>query len=249
MDMTDALSSPSVAPAGDAPSPFAAIDADMVREAVRRGRGGASSDFDLLPGGRASFPPAGAPLRQAGVLCPLVDRGDGLRVILTRRADHLRQHAGQVAFPGGRVDPTDPSLLHAALREADEEIGLAAHQVDIFGAIDGHETGTGYAITPFVGLVTPDFAPRSDPSEVAEVFEPPLAFLMDPANRRTESRYFQGRDRRYYAMPWEGRYIWGATARMLVGLSDRLADLLDEAGLGGGLRDLRDGARPPHGPG
>ncbi|MEC9432437.1 MAG: CoA pyrophosphatase [Pseudomonadota bacterium] len=231
--MTDAVPPlPCAAPpaAGDPPAAFAAIDAEMVRAAVLHGRPGASSDFDLLPGGRPDGFPPGKPLRQAGVLCPLVDRGDGLRVILTRRADHLRQHAGQVAFPGGRVDPTDPSLLHAALREAEEEIGLRAHQVEIFGAIDGHETGTGYAITPFVGLVDPDFTPVSDPSEVAEVFEPPLAFLMDPANRRTESRFFQGRDRRYYAMPWEGRYIWGATARMLVGLSERLRAIAAASG-------------------
>lgn len=224
MSMTDVISPHSAAPpSGDAASPFAAIDVDMVRAAVLQGRAGESSDFDLLPGGR----PEGAvtPLRLAGVLCPLIDRGDGLRVILTLRAGHLRQHAGQVAFPGGRMDPTDPTLLHAALREAEEEIGLLPHQVEVFGRIDGHETGTGYAITPFVGLVDPDFAPRADPSEVAEVFEPPLAFLMDPANRRMESRFFQGRDRHYYAMPWEGRYIWGATARMLVGLSERLAML------------------------
>lgn len=198
------------------------IDRETVRAAVLHGRAGESSDFDLAPG---SHPEPGRVLRPAGVLCGLIDRGDGLRVILTRRADHLRRHAGQVAFPGGRVDPADPSLLHAALREAEEEIGLRAEQVDVVGQLDAHETGTGYAVTPFVAFVDRNFDPRPDPGEVAEVFEPPLSFLVDPANRRLDERVWQGRRRAYYAMPWEGRYIWGATARMLVALADRIASL------------------------
>jgi 8-oxo-dGTP pyrophosphatase MutT (NUDIX family) len=211
-------------------SAFAPPDPDRVRAAVLSGPARASSDYDLAPGGRPPEAPAG-PLPQAGVLCPLVDRGDGLRVILTLRAHHLRMHAGQVAFPGGRQDPEDPTLLDTALREAQEEIGLTRAEVEIVGAIDSHETGTGYAVTPYVGFVDPGFAPRPDPSEVAEVFEPPLAFLMDPANRRVDRREWRGRMRAYYAMPWQGRYIWGATARMLVTLADRLAAL--EAGRDG----------------
>lgn len=215
-----------------APAPFfGPIDADTVRAAVRHGRVAPTSDHDMTPGWR---PPSDMPLRHAGVLCPIVDRGDGLRVILTRRADHLRQHPGQVAFPGGRLDPEDASLLHAALREADEEIGLtAAHVAEVVGEIDGHETGTGFRVTPFVAFVAGDFEPRPDPSEVAEVFEPPLDFLMDPANRRREHRDWQGKRRYFYAMPWEGRYIWGATARMLVGLSERIDSLRLGNGVGG----------------
>jgi 8-oxo-dGTP pyrophosphatase MutT (NUDIX family) len=202
-------------------APARPIAPETVRAAVLRGAPRRSSDYDLLPGGRPPEAPAG-PLPQAGVLCPIVDRGDGLRVILTLRAHHLRMHAGQVAFPGGRLEEGDATLLDAALREAEEEIGLRRDQVEVIGPIDGHETGTGYAVTPFVGFVDPGFVPRPDPSEVAEVFEPPLAFLMDPSNRRLDSRMWKGRRRRYYAMPWEGRYIWGATARMLVALSDRI---------------------------
>ncbi|MDF2231357.1 CoA pyrophosphatase [Albimonas sp. CAU 1670] len=206
--------------------PAAPISPDLVREAVLRGRRGASSDFDLNPHVLRPDAPA-APLRQAGVLCALVDRGDGagLRVILTRRADHLRKHAGQVAFPGGGLEAGDDSLLHAALREADEEIGLNPDHVDVVGEIDGHETVTGFAVTPFVGFVPASFVARPDPGEVAEVFEPPLDFLMNPANQLRESRLHQGERRFFYAMPWQGRYIWGATARMLVGLSERIASL------------------------
>lgn len=189
---------------------------------------GGTSDFELNPGLRAFAPEGG--LRAAAVLCGVVDRGEGLRVILTRRADHLNAHAGQVAFPGGKRDPSDPSLAHAALREAEEEIGLPPSMVRLLGRIDGHETGTGFAITPYVGLVDPRFEPRPHPGEVAEVFEPPLDFLMDPANRRRESRMFKGAERHFYAIPWEGRYIWGATARILIGLADRIAASVDGAG-------------------
>ena len=224
---------PSAATAAPAPRPAVSITPDLVREAVLRGRRGASSDFDLNPHVVRPDAPA-APLRKAGVLCALVDRGDGagLRVVLTRRADHLRKHAGQVAFPGGGLEAGDPSLLHAALREADEEIGLSPTGVEVVGEIDGHETVTGFSVTPFVGFIDAGFVARPDPGEVAEVFEPPLDFLMNPANHVRESRLYQGQRRFFYAMPWEGRYIWGATARMLVGLSERIASIgaCDEAG-------------------
>jgi 8-oxo-dGTP pyrophosphatase MutT (NUDIX family) len=209
------------------------VDLSTLRAAVLHGRRGESSDYDLHPELRAALS-EGRRLRPAAVLCPVVDRGDGLRVILTRRADHLRQHAGQVAFPGGRKDPGDPTLRDAALREAHEEIGLRPEHVEVLGEIDGHETVTGFSVTPFVGLVDPDFAPAPDPSEVAEVFEPPLAFLMNPANHRKDFRIVKGVRRSFYAMPWEGRYIWGATARMLVGLSERVASVSDRRALASG---------------
>ncbi|MEM1314963.1 MAG: CoA pyrophosphatase [Pseudomonadota bacterium] len=207
------------------------VTLELLRAAVTHGRRGESSDYDLHPELRAKLAP-GRALREAAVLCPVVDRGDGLRVILTRRADHLRQHAGQVAFPGGRMDPGDASLLHAALREAREEIGLGADEVEVLGEIDGHETVTGYSVSPFVALVNPRFAPAPDASEVAEVFEPPLEFLMNPANHRKDFRIVKGVKRTFYAMPWEGRYIWGATARMLVGLSERMASVAPRAAHG-----------------
>ena len=221
------------APPAPDPRPFVPITPELVREAVLRGRRGASSDYDLNPHVRPDAPVA--PPRQAGVLCALVDRGDGagLRVVLTRRADHLRKHAGQVAFPGGGLEAGDASILHAALREADEEIGLPPASVDVVGEIDGHETVTGFAVTPFVGFIDPGFSARPDPGEVAEVFEPPLDFLMNPANHLRESRLYQGQKRFFYAMPWEGRYIWGATARMLVGLSERIASVAIDDRVGG----------------
>jgi len=212
------------------------LSIDLLRRAVAGPAPGPSSDWDLNPGLRGAILRSGAAPRAAAVLCPIVARDGVLRVILTRRADHLSAHAGQVAFPGGKRDPSDPTLAHAALREAEEEIGLPRAMVRLLGEIDGHETGTGFAITPFVGLVDEAFVARPDPSEVAEVFEPPLAFLMDPANRRVEARDWQGISRKFYAIPWEGHYIWGATARMLVGLSVRLeaARALNTGGAGAG---------------
>ncbi|MFT6775183.1 MAG: 8-oxo-dGTP pyrophosphatase MutT (NUDIX family) [Paracoccaceae bacterium] len=195
---------------------------DLLRLAVAGPASGPSSDWDMNPSLRDAIVRPG-PMRAAAVLCPVVERDGVLRVILTRRADHLNAHAGQVAFPGGKRDPSDPSLADAALREAEEEIGLPRAMVRMLGRIDGHETGTGFAITPFVGLVDPAFVARPDPSEVAEVFEPPLSFLMDPARRRRETREWQGISRQFYAIPWEGRYIWGATARILVSLAERVA--------------------------
>ncbi|MEO0822517.1 MAG: CoA pyrophosphatase [Pseudomonadota bacterium] len=183
---------------------------------------GERSDFDLAPGARPA-PGTAMPERPASVLCPLVEREASLFVVLTVRARHLKHHAGQIAFPGGKVEPSDPSALHAALREAEEEIGLPAAAVETLGALDMYVTGTGFRVSPFVGLVDPDWSPRPDPSEVDDVFECPLDFLMNPANRRREGRLWKGVRRYYYAMPWGEYYIWGATAGMLKGLSDRLA--------------------------
>jgi 8-oxo-dGTP pyrophosphatase MutT (NUDIX family) len=178
-----------------------------------------SSDFDLNPDARPDPAPR---LRAASVLVPLVERGAGLALILTRRAALLKHHPGQVAFPGGKQDPGDPTPLAAALREAEEEIGLAPDTVEILGALDPHETVTGFTVAPFVGLAAPGFRPVIDPAEVAEVFEVPLAFALDPANFQVHARVWQGRERRYYVLPYGPHYIWGATARMLRTLSDRM---------------------------
>ena len=180
-----------------------------------------TSDFDLNPAARPTGP---FELRPASVLVPLIERGAGLGVILTRRAAHLRNHPGQIAFPGGRQDPTDPTPLDAALREAREEIGLAREQVTVLGGFDAHETVTRFSVSPFVGLVRSDFTPVIDPAEVEEVFEVPLAFVLDPANHQTHRRHWPGGWRRYQAIPYGPHYIWGATARMLISLGERLRE-------------------------
>lgn len=177
-----------------------------------------SSDFDLNPGLR----PREAALRPAAVLVPMVERGASLRVILTRRAARLKHHPGQVAFPGGKLDPTDPTPLAAALREAEEEIGLPAAQVEVLGVLGPHETVTRFTVTPVVGLVAPGFRPRPEPGEVEEVFEVPFAFLMDPGNYQVQARLWQGTERRYHAIPYGPHYIWGATARILRMLAERM---------------------------
>ncbi len=161
-------------------------------------------------------------LRPAAVLIPIIERSSGLSVLFTRRADHLARHAGQVSFPGGRVGDEDDDAIAAALRETEEEVGLPRSFVDVRGELDRYETGTGFAIQPFVGLVREGFELRIDAAEVAEAFEVPFAFLMDRANHRQETANWQGRERRYYAMQYERHYIWGATAGILVNLYERL---------------------------
>ncbi len=188
---------------------------------------GERSDFDLNPGVKAARMP-GLKQRPAAVLCGLVERDGGLHVVLTRRAAHLNQHPGQIAFPGGKVDELDPSPLATALREASEEIGLGEDRVEIIGTLDHYQTSTGFRVTPFVGVIDPRWRALPDPDEVEEVFEAPLDFLMDPANRVRHHHDRRGTRRTYYAMPWGEYYIWGATAGMLKGLSDRLAVLAAE---------------------
>lgn len=157
----------------------------------------------------------GVPLKPAAVLVPLVPRPDGLAVLLTRRTEHLNHHAGQISFPGGRTEEYDLTPADTALREASEEIGLARVHADILGALPVYYTGTGYSVTPVVALLRPPFDLRADPHEVAEIFEVPLAFLMDGAHHQRLSFELAGARRRFYAMPYGDYYIWGATAGML----------------------------------
>lgn len=194
----------------------------QIRAAVEMPPLGERSDFDLNPEVKAAQLRIHTQ-RPAAVLCGLIAREDALNVVLTRRAGHLARHAGQVAFPGGRVDAGDASAMEAALREAEEEVGLPREQVRVLGTLDPYFTSTGFRVIPFVGMVPADWEPVPEPGEVEEVFEPPLDFLMNPANRQRHHHDRLGYRRYYYAMPWEGRYIWGATAGMLKGLSDRLA--------------------------
>ena len=156
--------------------------------------------------------------RAASVLVPLVDREGGVTVLLTQRTDDMPSHAGQIAFPGGRRQAEDVDAVATALRETEEEVGLDRSFIDVVGMVDHYRTGTSYEITPVVGIVTPGFTLKADPREVADVFEVPLAHFLDERNHRIDSRVWQGRERRYYAMPYGERYIWGATAGMLKNL-------------------------------
>jgi 8-oxo-dGTP pyrophosphatase MutT (NUDIX family) len=157
-------------------------------------------------------------LRPAAVLVPLVRRDAGLTILLTQRTDHLYDHAGQISFPGGRTEAHDESPAATALRETFEEIGLPSDLVEVLGTLPEYTTVTGYRVTPVVGLVDPPPALSLDAFEVAEAFEVPLAFFLDPDNHQRNTLQYQGRTRHYYAMPYEQRYIWGATAGMLMNL-------------------------------
>ena len=163
------------------------------------------------------------------MLVPLVERPDGLSVLLTKRTDHLHDHAGQVSFPGGRVEEHDDDAIATALRETEEEIGLLRDFVRIAGYLDAYETGTGFHITPVVGFVRPGFRLELDAFEVAEAFEVPLSFILDESNHQRHSRVWQGRRRHYYAMPYGDKYIWGATAGMLMNLYRRLQSGVEKA--------------------
>jgi 8-oxo-dGTP pyrophosphatase MutT (NUDIX family) len=168
------------------------------------------------------WPRAEGPLKPAAVLIPIVDRPEGLTILLTRRSDQLVDHPGQVSFPGGRIEPEDPDPEHAALREAFEEIRLEPERVQIIGRLPTYETVTGYEITPVIGLVQPPFELVADPVEVADIFEVPLAFILDPANHERHHRDTSIGRRYFYKLPYQGWNIWGATAGMLVNLAHAL---------------------------
>ncbi len=176
-------------------------------------------DHSLVPGGA---PPATA-LTPASVLVPLVTRPEGMSVLLTLRTEHLAAHAGQISFPGGRQEESDRDAIEAALRETEEEVGLPRDHVEVVGRLDTYVTSTGFEVTPVVGLVRAPYPVRLDPFEVAELFEVPLAFVIDPANRQRQSREYKGRQRTFYVLPYQHRHIWGATAGMLVNLAEVLA--------------------------
>lgn len=165
-------------------------------------------------------PVGGATL--AAVLVPLVTHASGLTVILTRRTEHLDDHAGQISFPGGRIEPGDDHPAATALRETEEEIGLAANRIEVIGSLGLHDTSTGFAVVPVIGFVAPPIAYTLDAFEVAEAFEVPLDFLLDPANRQIGQIEYSGRMRDYFYFDYDGRMIWGATARMIVDLAETL---------------------------
>jgi 8-oxo-dGTP pyrophosphatase MutT (NUDIX family) len=166
---------------------------------------------------------AAAAITAAAVLVPIVDRASGLSVIFTQRTSQLKAHSGQVSFPGGRAEPGDPTPEFTALREAHEEIGLPMERVEVLARLPEYLTRTGFRVTPVVGLITPPFDLVPDPREVEELFEVPLAYLLDPANHKRETRELQGRTVGYYVVRYESRTIWGATAGMLMNLYRHLA--------------------------
>ncbi|MFZ5509159.1 MAG: CoA pyrophosphatase [Pseudomonadota bacterium] len=177
------------------------------------------------PAAQSGLPP---PLIPAAVLVPVIDRRPHATVLFTQRTAHLHDHAGQVSFPGGRCETEDESPVATALREAQEEIGLAPERVEVLGTLPEYRTSTGFRVTPVLGIVQPPLELQLDSFEVAEVFETPLSFLLDPANHQRHSVDIAGTRRHYYAMPYSGYYIWGATAGMVVELYRLLS-----GGLGG----------------
>jgi 8-oxo-dGTP pyrophosphatase MutT (NUDIX family) len=191
-------------------------------EELRRRFAGAAPPSETLYGDEGTRP-GRETLIPAAVLVAVVAHDAAPTVLFTRRAAHLKDHSGQVSFPGGRVVAEDASPEATALREACEEINLDPGRVELLGRMPEYHTRTGFRITPVVGIVTPPFDVQRDANEVDEIFEVPLAFLLDPANHRRESREWQGELRWFFAMPYEGHYIWGATAGMLVNLYRHLA--------------------------
>lgn len=194
------------------------ITLDRIRAALKQD-GPGSSDFDLNPG---AVLPETRVLKDAAVLIPLIMGPKQLEVILTKRSSALKHHPGQIAFPGGKQEPDDGSPEAAALREAEEEIGLPRSQINLLGHLAPHETVTGFNVTPVVGLITGPFTATPDTGEVAEVFSVPVSHALSVANFSVEGRRWRGQTRHYYAVPYGPYYIWGATARILRVLADRI---------------------------
>jgi 8-oxo-dGTP pyrophosphatase MutT (NUDIX family) len=210
-----------------------AIERLAGRHPGRRGFGGSADpaevaafrhamrgDHDLNPG---VTPPSTA-LTPAAVLVPLIDHPHGMSVLLTQRTAHLTAHAGQISFPGGRIEDADPDAVAAALRETEEAVGLPPDRVSVIGRLDTYVTGTGFEIAPIVGLVDPPVPISIDPFEVAEAFEVPLSFILDRRNHQRIEREVGAHNRAYFVLPYQGRNIWGATAGILVNLAEVLAD-------------------------
>lgn len=177
------------------------------------------SDFDLNPD-KSFIPPA--ELRAAAVLIPIVDHPGEPTILLTRRSNSLTKHAGQISFPGGRVDPTDRDAVAAALRETREETAIPSDHVTVFGQLAPYRTVTKYEITPVVAALSPGFTAVAEPAEVEEIFEVPLSFILDRSNHQKQSADYKGQTRYFYTMPYGRHYIWGATAAMLINLVDVL---------------------------
>lgn len=204
----------------------------LTPDALRRRFGGGVPAFEPeFSGDGARFAPERAPTA-ASVLVPLVMRPDGLHMLLTRRTDHLRDHAGQISFPGGRAEPDDADAVATALRETAEEVGIHPRHVEVIGALPHYRTVTSYVVTPVVALLAPDYEPALDSFEVAEAFEVPLPFLMTPAHHRRHAFEAQGVRRQFLSMPWTAPdasgqpreyFIWGATAAMIRNLYRALA--------------------------
>lgn len=199
-------------------------DATRLRRAVR-GLNDPPSAPAWNAGELADAIAATAPRRPAAVLVPLVRRGDALSILFTRRTEHLRQHAGQISFPGGGVEASDADAIAAALRETDEETGIAPELVEPFGYLDCLDTVSGYCVTPVVGFVGAGYSVRLQSAEVDEVFEVPLPFILEPQSLLRERILWRGRERDIFAFRWQGRRIWGATASILKNLLDRLENL------------------------
>jgi 8-oxo-dGTP pyrophosphatase MutT (NUDIX family) len=189
-----------------------------LREALERGH---RHSPELIGGDVLDEEAAGPGITPAAVLVPVVERPQPT-VILTLRPETMRKHPGQISFPGGRIDPGDDGPVAAALREAEEEIGLPPDMVEVIGIADPYLTVTGFEVIPVVGIVPPDLPLAPHPGEVAALFEAPLAYLLDPAHQRVRTAIWRGRERTYYEIEYEGRRIWGATAAMIVNLSRRL---------------------------
>lgn len=209
------------------PSPrLDAITADWLRQRFAEGSSARAKDVQHLH--QMTIPLAA--LRPAAVLVPLVLRPSGMTVLLTKRTAHLKDHAGQVSFPGGRCEPEDGSPIRTAIREAEEEVGLESRQIEVLGTLPDYDTGTGFHVVPVVALIHPPLNLKLDDFEVADVFEPPLSFILDRDNHQRHRVEARGKLREFWAMPWEDYYIWGATAGMLVSLYHYLYGPVGEIG-------------------